>query len=270
MSERLARSCEMLLRAAVRAAQDGGSTYQYFEKEGSWEASMRQNFAQLEVGERFDGLAVAERSEDVLRKLNSDYNTRHKVTHLPDVNRCLIATITAFLQTDGNTISLIDSCEWQRDEIHGALVNSLACAKRTGSRPYSLVSKFLHFAMPDTFAVFDDQAATSIAMWRFFAFACETPDIAEKSNQFSWRRIAEDKGGSGYKFMLEFYRIIWKSASSDLQNEAMTAALQIETIIRERHTAGRARVTVLDLINKLLWRASGNPIVLGLAEPPCC
>jgi len=29
----------------------------------------------------------------------------------------------------------------------------------------------------------------------------------------------------------------------------------------------KGRVTILDLVDKLLWKASGNPLKLGLCEP---
>ncbi len=75
-----------------------------------------------------------------------------------------------------------------------------------------LSSKFLHFLLPDTFAIFDDQAATSIAMWRYFAFRCEAEAGASDSKQFSWDSIARDKSGSGYRGVLDFYHVVWSCA----------------------------------------------------------
>ena len=66
-----------------------------------------------------------------------------------------------------------------------------------------LMSNVMLFAMPETFAIFDDQAAQSIAMWRYFAFACEGLSTADEGIQFSWRVTGGDKGGSGYRSILD-------------------------------------------------------------------
>jgi hypothetical protein len=177
--------------------------------------------------------------------------------------------VIVFGRRHSTTMTLLDSSDTVRDEIHAVLVSSIARIKGTGSkRPYSLASKFLHFLLPDTFAIFDDQAAASIAMWRYFAFECEVEGRADKSNQFSWRFIAEDKSGSGYRGVLDFYRVVWSSSSSKVCEEARRAASDFQTHIQERYDKKRARFTVLDLIDKLLWKGDGNPIVLGLAPAP--
>lgn len=38
--------------------------------------------------------------------------------------------------------------------------------------------------------------------------------------------------------------------------------------IRTQHDKQQVRFTAIDLIDKFLWKANGNPIVLGLPDPP--
>jgi len=45
MDSRISSASESVLRNAIRAAQPGGSTHEYFRREGSWEAFDRQRFA---------------------------------------------------------------------------------------------------------------------------------------------------------------------------------------------------------------------------------
>ena len=135
---------------------------------------MRQMFAEHEVAEDFDHARVSEAAPDVLRHLNRFYGTRHDLKRLPDVYRFLMEAVTVFSRQHRTNMALLDSPDSVRDVIHRALVTSIARIKKTGSsQPYSLASKFCHFLLPETFTIFDDQAPTSIAMWRYFAFECE-------------------------------------------------------------------------------------------------
>ena len=85
--------------------------------------------------------------------------------------------------------------------------------------------------------------------------------------EFSKESIAKDKSGSGYRGILDFYRVVWSHSSNELRDEACGTASLFQAHIQERYDAKRARFTVLDLVDKLLWKGNGNPVVLGLAMP---
>jgi hypothetical protein len=104
-------------------------------------------------------------------------------------------------------------------------------------------------------------------MWRYFAFECEVDAKVRESEHFARRSIADDKSGSGYRGVLDFYRLVWSRSSNELRDEACSTASKFQTQIQKRYGTLRAKFTVLDLVDKLLWRGAGNPVVLGLATP---
>jgi len=278
MDTRLEKACERLLQAATLAARPGARTYQYFDRAGGWEPKARHGFATLNIGPEFEPDAVRTRCEKLLGDLNRDYKTRHDLVYIPGLNQSLIETVVDLVTEGARGLQLLDSSVAERKSLAEHLVSCIRKANerarivatnKRSKRPYSLSTKFLHFAMPDTFAIFDDQAAQSIAMWRYFAFACEELATEDEGIQFSWRVTAVDKGGSGYRSILDFYWLLWSSVSDDVRREASRAAQVMQASMRERYPEyPRARFSVLDLVDKLLWKASGNPIILGLVRPP--
>jgi len=124
----------------------------------------------------------------------------------------------------------------------------------------------LHFIFPKSFVIYDSQAATSIAMWRNFAYECEDDTVAAETSRFSLKALLED--GDRYKSFIEFYRILWSSVPEELRVETNRVAAELEEHLRTRHDNKQVQFTAIDLIDKVLWKANGNPIVLGLAEPP--
>jgi hypothetical protein len=273
--QRLVSSCERILRAALYAGDPGGATYLYFQEKEKQrtEAEARQRFAQLKFGLSFDEKAISQ-SLELLRLINDMYNATQRFDRFADVNNCLVETMTRISQ-EGSPIALLDGATHEREQLSKAITHVLACIKRKQQErgekpytPYSLVSKFLHFARPDSFVIVDAHAATSIAIWRFFAFECEKRGGCTEAKRFSWETTCKDKTGKGYEHVLEFYQLVWKHASAALRKEAEVVTLEIQNnLIRRQPNAEQARFTVLDLINKLLWQANGNPIFLGLATP---
>ena len=135
-------------------------------------------------------MKVSDESADLLRHLNRFYATRHDLKHLPDVYRFLMEAVTIFRHDHGVNARLLECSDSVRDAIYRVLVTSIEKIKRTGSKqPDSLASKFCHFLLPDTFAIFDDQAAASIEMWRYFAFNCEVEPNSPGWNQFRRARL---------------------------------------------------------------------------------
>ena len=130
-----------------------------------------------------------------------------------------------------------------------------------GKRHFSLVTKFLHFSFPDSFVIFDSQAAKSINQWAMFVFR----DAGSVPWQFE-TRVMSDPSGKGYGAILDFYRRLWRIAPEPDQIEAIAVAKGLERELRGGNEFPRANVGVVDLIDKLLWIADGNPLRLGLVS----
>lgn len=234
---------------------------------------MREGFAKIPTGARFRADVAPEATLSLLDEVNRRYNTHHDRDLLPGTNDCFREVIEEHLQRRSTSPHLLECAAEDRKDLHRTICDAVKLAradstwKKVPKRPYSLATKFFHFLFPDTFAIVDEQAASSIASWRFFAFECEVPAKANERVEFSFQKLA-DKSASGYLGVLEFYSLVWDAASTELRDEALRVTRDVEQFLRRSPETGRARFTVLDLIDKLLWKASGNPIVLGIAQPP--
>jgi len=59
--------------------------------------------------------------------------------------------------------------------------------------------------------------------------------------------------------LVEFYSQFWATARPEDRLQLQKVAKEMEDIIG-------GRVTILDLVDKHLWTASGNPVILGLLD----
>jgi hypothetical protein len=251
----------LLREAAIREAGVGGSTRDYFKKEWSWERPMRVQFLELrrvfDSGSQFE-LGPVERT---LGELNRRYKTRFALRNLP----VLAHTLVTALQGEPwcaarRRPELVQEADEGRD--HVRLVHRVLAGCCEIARPYSLVTKFLHFLFPAGFPIFDAQAAASIQMWGYFAFEPgEGPGFAAST--------LANTDGSGYERIAEFYRRVLHEEAVGERRELSAAARDLEAMVGVGETDSGEYIGPIDVVDKLLWRASGNPIVLGLARRPC-
>jgi len=258
MCTSVASASESLLRGAIRASHKGGSTFEYFSEHGWWEARDRSCFEELRGIREPDTPEFESGALPLLRKLNSTYKTRCSVQSLPEVNRCLIRELNNLSRSHPAGLDLLTSVGEEREYLGNLLVHAMQTIKSAGfSRPYSLATKFLHFMLPNSFAIYDSQAARTIDAW--WASVC-TADAHAKfgvRRPFGLARIA-DTSASGYRSVLDFYWLIWQASPAEVRHEAEQVARMLQHRLRTEFRGPLARVSVLDLIDKYLWRASGH------------
>jgi hypothetical protein len=258
-----------LLRRASIAAEVG-IVRDYFAKEGVWEAAMRQQFDSLTRSlvlreECADRALAALREVDLRYRANFD---RYTPGRLPLLRDELVATIRSagwLLATPPKLLECKDDHLRSIAEVVPDLLKRLA--DKGIKSAYSLVTKFLHFCFPTTFAIHDSQAAKSIAMWAIFAFDEDVPGDASLASRFTESKLG-DPGGYGYVHVLRFYRQIWDAGTAQDKEALAVQAHQLEGDLRNKTWQSVAHVTAVDLIDKLVWKAAGNPIRLRLAAPP--
>lgn len=265
-TERFRAASHLLLRRVV-ADTENGSIREYFAKEASWEARLRQQFSDLASRLR-ERRECGEAAKAALRELNRWYRTRFKSEHLGLLQESLL---NALGQSEWPLIAPPSLLECDDEGIHqlaNTVENLLRDTHAAGAnRPYSLVSKFLHFCFPNTFAIYDRQAGQSIRMWAFFAFDEAVQEEKKAASRFDDADLA-DTTGHGYFDILRFYRNVWAASHSNDRGLLELKALEIQERMRSGVATRDARVTTIDLIDKLLWKANGNPIRLGLAVAP--
>lgn len=265
-TERFRGASQLLLKAVIGATENG-VVREYFTEQACWEAPLRQQFCDLasrlrEQGECGGAMMVA------LRQLNESYRAGFMFEHLPVLHGSLLVTLRECDWLLNAPPPLLDCGADESRRIANVVVEVLKLTRAGGGkRPYSLVTKFLHFCFPDTFALYDSQAGRSIQMWAVFAFDDAVQEGKEAAARFDEAGLA-DTNGRRYRSVLDFYRGVWAANEATVRTALASKASEIQDRIRAESGQRDARVTALDLIDKLLWQANGNPIRLGLAVPP--
>jgi len=244
------------------ASSDSGLIRAYFSQSvaaGNWEGNQRQAFQRLRDMLRVDGGAAREEAVELLWRLRINYS----VQFFPTAGR------DGFVQV---VLEALRARDWLSDEPPKLLGGNEEALERmaellppalvrhkaiVGRRDYSLLTKYLHFLFPESYPIYDSQAAASIRMWAYFEF--RQHGGLDGWERFTWERLA-DPSGNGYADLMRFYVRLWSDASADQRSQLQQLAANTEELIG-------GRVTVLDLIDKLLWQANGHPVHLGLIDP---
>lgn len=259
---RIEQASTMLMRAACQSAESG-TTQAYFKRWGTGrnsEAKRRQQFHELRSQLKNSRAMALENAIMHFGKLNGDYGTRFDLDHLEVACKAIVDSIPDSAWHSG----LFDLDHEQVVE-HASLVSEVlrtigATAKK---RPYSLTTKYLHFLFPDLFVIYDSQAAKSIWMWGLFAYGDGQPE----AGSLTVAKLSSTNA-SGYRDIMQCYHRIWHSCAPDERSRAVRAAKSLDAILVGEPDCQEARVSVLDLIDKHLWKCDGDPIRLGLASPP--
>lgn len=188
-----------------------------------------------------------------MRNLNAFYRTRYPLDQLRQVSDIAFGAVdeagwwhsepSAVLSSPSSDASI-------QSQFIAETLEQVSSARL--NRCYSLITKWMHFLFPDSFAICDWQAACSIQTWSYFAYS-----LAESESERFRAGILDNPNGRGYGSVLEFYHLCWQQATSEQRCSLHASA---ETLSQE---VG-APVGVIDIIDKLLWLANGDPRKLGL------
>ncbi len=218
-----------------------------------WESGLRNRFAGFVLARGAPGGGSETTAESILRELNWRYRTRYPLDQIDDACQIVVEELEDRKWWHHRPAPLLQCGKEESRAIADAIPHILGrIGERGYRRPYSLLTKFLYFCFPECLPIYDAQVASSIQMWSYMAYRTR----GEEWQQFAIARTG-DTSGQGYVAIVRFYRHLWNVASDSQRARLKALAVQAEA------TLG-ARVTVLDLIDKLLWRAAGDPLRLGL------
>lgn len=246
---------ERLIDQAIKAAKHGRVRRYLADSAGSVkpvnERTLRNHFAVFTS--RAQKLDVCTQAYGLMRSLNGLYRTRYSIEKISSLSPLIYAAIRDRHWWRKPPARIADASE---SEVQETISIVPAILKETAEanldRPYSLVTKFLHFSFPDTFGIYDARAASSIQTWAYFSF----PLSNDEWKQFACGAIA-NPDGSGYGAVLEFYRLCWACAGDKRLADLSLAAQELSRDIE-------APVSPLYVIDNLLWHSSGDPRALGL------
>jgi len=260
---------ERIISAAIRAARPGGLTRSYFEKEGVWEAATRQRFAEITAAVARDKAQAQYEAIELLKVLGNRYKAiwpDTKITY-PVFYSVVCQTIDHWGWWARPSPMLYGSSDGEASVIAGVIRDALTLfVSRGDSRNYSLLTKWLHFSFPDTFAIYDGNAARSIQEAMSVLLGGEEKSGLDRE-QFLADRIG-NTNGVGYIGLLNFYRLCWNAArSAGLEGDLKAAARENEELLRSEPRCGDGRESTVDVLDKLLWKANGQATLLGIGKP---
>ncbi len=230
-----------------------GAVLDYYTSQ-PWEAPLRNDFADLVSAFRAGNVPAIEDVRGILRRLNYGYRTRYPLSSLDHFGEVVLGIADSRSWWNRMPPGLLGSSDQESAELSPAPAEIIRVMKKGNhKRPYSLSTKCLHFLFPNSFAICDQQSAESVQMWAYFAFTSRDEDW----RRFSWQNLT-DMNGEGYDGMLDFYRHLWNTATEAEQAEIVDGACAISSRIG-------GLVTPIDVIDKVLWRANGDPAVLGFS-----
>lgn len=236
------------------------STARNYFTQTNWEGPLRQRFRQMRDNLRKDNCSDAIRKEAVeaFRSLNYNYRTRAPLRTAGLFIGTLLGELKEqkWLESDPPAL-LADTVHSASADLISAVVPAILTdfKAKGGRHDYSLLTKFLHFTYPETFPIYDAQVARSVQEWAYFSFR---EGEERKWKEFSVGTIG-NLDGSGYRHLVEFYRQFWAAACPDDQVQLRKIANEMEDIVG-------GKVSVLDVLDKHLWIANGNAVILGLLD----
>jgi len=242
-----------VLQKVIDECAQGGLVASYFDMQRAWEGRMRVSFDELVSSIRQRLPHAATRAEEMLRYLNGKYSTRYNLESIPFATLTILDVIEGHGWWNAAPPSILDCPDENAQSICNVVETILNQIEADGhKRPYSLLTKYLHFCFPQSFPIFDAQSAASIQMWSYVAFQARGPEWSP----FKFVNISHSSG-SGYPGLVQFYRYLWGQAT-----QADRQRLHMYSLELGKSLGGG--ISVLDLFDKLLWRASGDPLYLGL------
>jgi len=248
------------------AAQPWGTTREYFEKERSWEAKIRQGFAEITGAIAANKAGAQPAAIDLLQEMGKRYRAIWNDTKIkyPVFYDCMYQAVDRRGWWTCTPPRLLSATDEDLEAIAETLKDALTLFTQRGDgRNYSLLSKWLHFCFPDTFAIYDNHAAQSVeTVSRKVTLRLASGGV--QSTHFLREEIS-NTSGKGYLGLLNFYRLFWDAASSaGMTDHIQSESKKIQSLLREEKGCGSARVSPLTLLDMLLWMSNGSPQELGL------
>lgn len=258
-----------IVQASIKAASPGGRTWEYLRNERYWEAPMRSVFSWITPSIARDAEAARCHATVLLLTLGERYKAIWPDTKItfPVFYDAMYREVERRGWWSSPPPPLFGSGPDEAAEIAEVVKDTLTAFQKGGDhRNYSLLTKWLHFCFPETFAIYDSYAGTSIQVAMSRISTDQNPAQYDR-RQFDSARIG-DSSGNGYIELLNFYRLFWETArAGGLDGEVLRVAASTEAMVRAEPGGQAARVTPLDILDKLLWKAKGSINDLGVGRP---
>lgn len=245
---------ERIVEKAIQAKAAWGYFENPLAKRNNWEGRLRSDFREFREALRKEAQApIVQRYHALLTTLAHHYKIQYfRKEHAPRILALSLEQLHNKGWLEHDPPALFANVPEQVHTLAPIVVCALNdLAAEDIRKEYSLLTKLLYFTYPESFPIYDANVALSIQEWSYFAFRDE-----DNWKKFSSDKI-KDKAGAGYQSIVEFYQLFWQHASAEKR-------LLLQQVSDELTATVGAPVSKLDLLDKLLWDANGNPVKLGL------
>ena len=116
------------------------------------------------------------------------------------------------------------TCEEDQVAVIASVVSAAlkSVAQTTSTLPYSLVTKYLHYIFPDTFASYDSRIGASINAWVRSVYGSGTGPNSSRQRYMAESLSSTD--GAGYIGILRFHRTFWDAVTGEDNVEPLEEA----------------------------------------------
>ena len=257
---------DRILEAVLAAAKPGGSTFQYYVKNAAWESELRREIGSfpLLVTTETDKHAVRAKGIELLTALNTKCKARCADPAIPIAFDALNAVVANRSWWNGSAPQLLNCDDAGLTTLADAVSSIMATiARSTSVKPYSLLTKFLHYAFPDSFAAYDNRVGASVLAWVKDVYG------VRPGPNLSRQRYAPDvlttTDGAGYIGILRFFQMFWDGVSAADQVEAYDAAVaELQAALDALPNAVELKINRMDILDKVLSVANGDRKLLCL------
>ncbi len=257
---------DRILEAVLQASKPGGSTYQYYVKNAAWEADLRRDisaFPEL-VRTESDKQVIRARGIELLTALNAKCKARCADPAIPIAFDALNAVMNDRKWWTNNPPVIIDGTDEGLVAVADAMSAMMATiARSTTVKPYSLLSKFLHYAYPDSFAAYDNRVGASVLAWVKDVYGVRPGPNLSRARYMP--DVLTTTDGAGYVGILRFFQMFWDGVSAaDKVEEYDAAVAELQTAIDALPLETKLPLNRLDILDKLLSVVNGDRKLLHL------
>lgn len=245
---------------ALYSSSENGAIKSYYEEAGYWQGPLRNDVSRWRESVLLQSEIAEDRGNKCLRTVNSRYKTRASIYDLSAIYDHALKTLLRKMWLQNAP------CFYKSADVSGEIAEMymealLASCTQTRNRNFSLMSKWLHLSLPETFPIYDQRVVASIKTWSDMTHSHLSPNDMERLqyNTESKHWVSHWRDPRWYTAILKFYQLLWQEAVDLGITEDLTHfANEIEIELQSHIGASRAKLTVSSLIDTHLWLADGD------------
>ncbi|RYZ82966.1 MAG: hypothetical protein EOP06_20785 [Proteobacteria bacterium] len=237
-----------------------GLVRDWYQSANYWQSPLRHNAAIWRAMVTARNPEAQQYGLQQLHTVNARYKTRAANSDLQAIYNHSLSVLLDKQWFD-NAPSFYESDSDIEEIADTYMATLLDSCNDTKKRNFSLVSKWLHFCLPDTFPIYDQQVVSSIKAWSDVAHThLPLTNLERLQYNIEHRHwVTHWQNPMWYLSILKFYRQLWDEIIRlELADDITRYASEIEEDMKLHKTNNKYTMTVASLMDTHLWLANGN------------